>query len=218
MDRLRVFTAGQIRTMDPGRPTATAVAVSEGRIVSIGSLESMQPWLRRVDHEIDDTYADRVLVPGLIDPHTHLRMSGTFMGLDYVGPIPCQSPSGLVRGLDDRAAVLARLKDLVRSTDDPTRPVVTWGYDPGSQGGHLDRDMLDQISDTVPIWVLSYAPHIVYTNTPMIKRIGVTDETSAHGLGRYPDGRLNGWFIETGAVGMAVAPVAEYVYRPGFGV
>ena len=218
MDKLRVFTAGQIRTMDPGRPTATAVAVSQGRIVSIGSLESMQPWLRRVDHEIDDTYADRVLVPGLIDPHTHLRMSGTFMGLDYVGPIPCQSPSGLVRGLDDRAAVLARLKDLVTSIDDPTRPVVTWGYDPGSQGGHLDRDMLDQISDTVPIWVLSYAPHIVYTNTPMIKRIGVTDETSAHGLGRYPDGRLNGWFIETGAVGMAVAPVAEYVYRPGFGV
>lgn len=63
MDKLRVFTAGQIRTMDPGRPTATAVAVAEGRIVSIGSLESMQPWLKRIDHEIDDTYADRVLFP-----------------------------------------------------------------------------------------------------------------------------------------------------------
>ena len=66
MDRLRVFTAGQIRTMDPGRPTATAVAVSEGRIVSIGSLESMQPWLRRVDHEIDDTYARHGAPPGYL--------------------------------------------------------------------------------------------------------------------------------------------------------
>ena len=62
--------------------------------------------------------------------------------------------------------------------------------------GHLDRDMLDQISDTVPLWVAAYAPHIVYANTPMIELIGV-DDSGLHGLGRYPDGRLNGWFIET---------------------
>ena len=217
MDRVRVFTASQIRTMDPGRPTADAVAVADGRIVSIGSLESMQPWLRRVEHDIDDTYADRVLFPGLIDPHTHLRLSGTFMGLEYVGPSPCQGPDGLTQGLDTRDAVLGRLADLVKNAEDPTRPIVTWGYDPGGQGGHLDRDLLDQISDTVPLWVCAYAPHIVYANTPMIELIGVTEDTVAHGIGRYPDGRLNGWFIETGAVGMAVAPVAKDVYRPGFG-
>ncbi|MCP3856410.1 MAG: amidohydrolase family protein [Actinomycetia bacterium] len=218
MDRVRVFTAAQIRTMDPGRPTASAVAVADGRIVSVGSLESMDPWLRRVDHDIDDTYAQQVLMPGLIDPHTHLRMSGTYMGLEYVGPIPCQGPAGVVQGLDDRDAALARLSELVAASDDPSRPIITWGYDPGTQAGHLDRDMLDQISDTVPIWVLSYAPHIVYTNTPMIELIGVTEDTVAHGLGRYPDGRLNGWFIETGAVGMATAPVRADVYRPGFGI
>ncbi|MCP5029414.1 MAG: amidohydrolase family protein [Actinomycetia bacterium] len=218
MDRIRVFTAGQIRTMDPGRPTASAVAVSDGRIVSVGSLESMEPWLRRVDHDIDETFADDVLMPGLIDPHTHLRMSGTYMGLEYVGPIPSQGPSGVIGGLPDRDAVLARLTELVQGADDSTRPVIAWGYDPGSQAGHLDRDMLDQISDTVPLWVLAYAPHIVYTNTPMIELIGIDETTSAHGIGRYPDGRLNGWFIETGAVGMATRPVRDDVYRPGFGL
>ena len=124
----------------------------------------------------------------------------------------------MIEGLADRDAVLARLTDLVRQADDPSRPVIAWGYDPGSQAGHLDRDMLDKISDTVPIWVLAYAPHIVYTNSPMIERIGVTEDTSAHGLGRYPDGRLNGWFIETGAVGLATRPVRDDVYRSGFGL
>ena len=73
------------------------------------------------------------------------------------------------------------------------------------------------LQDEVPIWVLSYAPHIVYTNTPMMERTGVTEDTTAHGIGRYPDGRLNGWFIETRAVGQATRPVQAEVYRSGFG-
>ena len=35
MDRIRVFTAKRVHTMDEGRPLATAVAVSGGRIVSV---------------------------------------------------------------------------------------------------------------------------------------------------------------------------------------
>ena len=218
---LTVFTAARVHTMDPGRPTAEAVAVADGRIVSVGTVESMQPWLRRHPHTIDDRYADRVLMPGLIDPHTHLRMSGTYMGLDYVGPIDSVAPTGVRRGLPDRDAVLNQLRTLAAEAgtdaDGRPRPIITWGYDPASQEGHLDRDLLDQISDTVPLWVCCYAPHIVYANTPMIERIGVDDTTDMHGLGRYPDGRLNGWFIESNAVGAAFRPVAAEVYRPGFG-
>jgi predicted amidohydrolase YtcJ len=93
--KLRVFTAERIHTMDPGRPHATAVAVADGSIVSVGSLDSMQPWLRRLPHEIDDRYDSRVLLPGFIDPHTHLRLSGTFAGLTYVGPVEIGSPGAL---------------------------------------------------------------------------------------------------------------------------
>jgi len=232
---LTVYTAARIHTMDPGRPHgsapadagpgdragAMAVAVADGRIVSVGTLDSMAPWLRRHPHTVDDRYAERVLLPGFIDPHTHLRMSGTFMGLNYVGPIDSASPTGVRAGLPDRDAVLNQLRSLASETgtgpDGRPRPVTTWGYDPASQKGHLDRDLLDSISDTVPLWVCSYAPHIVYANTPMIELIGVDDTTDVHGLGRYPDGRLNGWFIETGAVGLAFKPVAGEVYRPGFG-
>jgi predicted amidohydrolase YtcJ len=207
--------------MDPGRPEASAVAVADGRIVSVGTVDSMEPWLRRHAHTIDDTFADRVLLPGFIDPHTHLRMSGTYMGLDYVGPIDSASPTGIRAGLPSRDAVLNQLRSLAAEAstgpDGRPVPVTVWGYDPATQEGHLDRDMLDRISDTVPLWVCAYAPHIVYANTPMIELTGVDDDTDLHGLGRYPDGRLNGWFIESGAVGRAFRPVAAHVYAEGFG-
>ena len=216
MQRLKVYTAARIRTMDPGRPVADAVAISDGKIVSVGSIESMQPWLRRVPHDIDETFSDKVILPGFIDPHTHLRLSGTYMGLNYVGPIDSTDPNGKpLKGLPNRNAVLSRLNSLTR---DRTEAVVAWGYDPGMQGGHLDRDLLDEISSEVPIWVIAYAPHIVYTNTPMIKRIGVDENTRVHGVGRYSDGRLNGWFIETEATALASRPVKKEVFGKGFGL
>ena len=217
MEDITVYSAAQVHTMDPGRPQASAVAVSGGKIVSVGSIESMQPWLRRYPYSIDDRYRDKVLMPGFIDPHTHLRLSGTYMGLDYLGPIDSAAPGGIRKGLPNRDAVLNQLRALVAEHDDPNIPITAWGYDPASQAGHLDRDMLDQISDSVPIWVIAYAPHIVYANTPMIEMIGVNDDSVGHGIGRYPDGRLNGWFVETEATALAARPVAKQVYGPNAG-
>ncbi|MEC7427606.1 MAG: amidohydrolase [Acidimicrobiales bacterium] len=217
MEDITVYSAAQVHTMDPGRPQASAVAVSGGKIVSVGSIESMQPWLRRYPYSIDDRYREKILMPGFIDPHTHLRLSGTYMGLNYLGPIDSAAPSGIRKGLPNRDAVLNQLRALVAEHNDPNIPITAWGYDPASQAGHLDRDMLDQISDSVPIWVIAYAPHIVYANTPMIEMIGVDDDSVGHGIGRYPDGRLNGWFVETEATALAARPVAKQVYGPNAG-
>ena len=41
-----VYTAALIRTLEPALPEATAVAVEDGRIVAVGSLEDMEPVLR----------------------------------------------------------------------------------------------------------------------------------------------------------------------------
>lgn len=217
MTRLTIFTARRIRTMDPGRPLASAVAVKDGKIVSVGSLDSMKPWLEREPFDVDERYAEKVIFPGFIDPHTHFRLSGVLMSLTYVGPIDQHGPNGFDHGVPSREAVLERLR-AAANTGSVDEPIVAWGLDPAVQGGHLDRDTLDSISTTRPIWVLAYAPHVVAVNSPMLKRIGVDETTNVYGIERYPDGRLNGQFIELGAVHVAMRAVAQYLGRPTAGV
>ena len=214
MADITVFTARKIITMDHGRPDATAVAVMDGRVLSVGSLESMKPWLSRHAHTIDDTFAGKIIMPGFIDPHTHLGISGAYLSVNYLGPIESPGPSGMNAALLDRAAVVRRVRELIALDPDPDRPLVTWGFDPAIQGGHLHRDELDGISTEKSIWVLSYAPHYVYANSRMIERLGVTDATNVHGIGKYPDGRLNGQFVEMEALHVAFGPVRDEFTRP----
>ena len=69
-----VFKAKKIYTMDPGRPEATAIAVLDGKVLSTGSLESMKPWLSQYQYEVDESFKDKIIMPGFIDPHTHFTV------------------------------------------------------------------------------------------------------------------------------------------------
>ena len=167
MSKITVFTARKVVTMDPGRPIAEAIAVMDGRVLSTGSIESMQPWLTRNEYVIDETLKDKVVLPGLIDPHTHFSVSSSYLALNYIGPIDSPGPDGTNPGLPTREAVTAKLRAVHESETDPSKPVIAWGLDPALQGGHLHRDELDEIFHGRPVWVISYAPHFVYLNQSM---------------------------------------------------
>jgi len=214
MSDITVFVARKIITMDLGRPSAKAVAVRDGRILSVGTIESMQPWLRRYSHTIDETFMDQVIMPGFIDPHTHLSQSGAYMFLNYVGPIPSAGPDSINPALPTRAAVITRLTELDAGMRDATEPLFAWGFDPGMQGGHLHRDELDKISTQRPVAILSYAPHFIYANSAMLRLLGTDESLTLHGIGRDPDGRLNGRFVEMEALNYALAPLRGQFVRP----
>lgn len=211
MGKLKVFTAKRIRTMDAGRPLATAVAFKDGRIVSVGTLDSMKRWLEREDHDIDTSFEDKVIFPGFIDPHTHLQASGVLMGMTYIGPLDQHGPNGFDEGLESRAAVLEKLGAVVAEDPTSSEPVLAWGFDPALHGGQLHRDELDAISVTRPIWTMTYAPHVVVANSPMLEIIGVDESTNVYGIEKYEDGRLNGQFIELGATSIALRPVVGFL-------
>lgn len=69
---ITVFTAKNIYTMDPGRPEAEAIAVLDGKVLSVGTLDSMKTWLTRYKYTVDKSLFDKIILPGFIEPHTHV--------------------------------------------------------------------------------------------------------------------------------------------------
>lgn len=215
MKQITVFRARKVVTMDPGRPHAEAIAVMDGRVVSTGTLESMRPWLSRHEHTIDDTLAGKVILPGLIDPHTHFSMSSGFMALVYVGPIESPGPNGMNPALHSHEAVVSKLRQAHQAQADAKKPIIAWGLDPALQGGHLHRDELDAIAGKRPLWVISYAPHFVYVNSAALDKIGIDEKAEVHGVQRYPDGRLSGVFVEIEATRLALAGMRTEINKGG---
>ena len=54
--------------MDPNRPRATHVAVRDGRVLGVGTLEGLAGW---GPYRLDDRFAARVLMPGFVEGHAH---------------------------------------------------------------------------------------------------------------------------------------------------
>ncbi|MCA0241665.1 MAG: amidohydrolase [Proteobacteria bacterium] len=215
MSKVTVYVARRVRTMDPGRPLAQAVAVMDGKVLSTGTLESMQPWLSRHEHVIDRTLQDQVILPGLIDPHTHFSMSAGYLALVYIGPIEAPGADGMVPAADTLDDVMRTLQRAHDDEPDRSKPLVAWGLDPALHGGHLHRDMLDAISRERPIWVIAYAPHFIYVNSAALARSGVPDDTTIHGVLRYDDGRLKGVFVEIEAARAVLGGMRAEIQKGG---
>ncbi|MEU6465713.1 amidohydrolase [Streptomyces sp. NPDC046976] len=64
-----VLTGAQVRTLDPDRPTAAAVAVREGVITAVGEAADVPDW-RGPGTEVVELGGAH-LVPGLVDAHSH---------------------------------------------------------------------------------------------------------------------------------------------------
>ena len=70
-----IFVNGKIWTVDKSRPTAEAVAVLDGRILAVGSVNEIRKFKGPQTNVVD--LKGKRMLPGLIDDHTHF-MSGGF--------------------------------------------------------------------------------------------------------------------------------------------
>lgn len=92
-----IYTARRIITMYPEQPEATAVAVMEGRIVGVGDRESLRgdlaclPGTRVIE---DGIFSGKVLMPGIVEAHTHLVIPALEYANHFVPQIPWPDPKG----------------------------------------------------------------------------------------------------------------------------
>ncbi|OXI16023.1 amidohydrolase [Burkholderia sp. AU15512] len=196
-----VFTARRILTMNPAQPSATHVAVRDGRILAVGDADAAATWHARFGAcATDDTLRDKVLMPGLVEGHCHL-MEGAMWDAVYVGYYDRRGPDGtLWPGLRSLDAVLDRLGEAERAmTDDG--PLLAWGFDPIFFGtARLTAHELDRVSAQRPIAILHASVHLMNVNGAMLARAGIDEDTDIDGVTRDADGRPTGELQEFAAM------------------
>ena len=205
---LVVYTAKKIITMEPALPEADAVAVSDGRIVAVGTLESLQPWMTARETRIDDSLQDKILMPGFIDPHVHPTLPAILTQFPFLAPDSWSLPTGEFPGATDPRAYEARLKVLVAAHRDATVPFIAWGYHPLWHGEIYRKQLNDWFGDTpVMLWHRSF--HELIGNDAAFELLGVTEEDTE---GHHEIDWDRGHFWENGA--MVLLPKMPFLFAP----
>ena len=164
---ITVFVAKKIITMDPTRPTATAVAIGGRKILSVGSLADLQPWLKVHPHKIDTRFKDKVLMPGFIDPHLHPLLGAIAFQTVWITPEPWNVMGQKTPATLGHEAYLKALRTAFAARRKDAPIFMTWGFSADSHG-EFSGELLDSISKEVPILVLQRSMHEIYINTPML--------------------------------------------------
>ncbi len=168
-----VFTGGPILTIDDAMPTAEAVAVRNGVIVAVGSLDAARAAAGRGARTVN--LDGRTLLPGFFDPHGHVAMVG--LQARYANLLPAPDGQG-----DDIPALQRITRDWMNAHEAlvrDTQLVIGFGYDDSQlkEHRHPTGEELDAISDTVPILFLHQSGHLGAANGAALAAAGVTAST-----------------------------------------
>lgn len=167
---IKVFRAKKILTMNPGNPVVSHVAVRDGIILGAGSLEELTGW---GELDIDDTFSDKIIMPGLVEGHAH-TMEGTLWRHVYCGYFDRMDPDGKIwPGIKSKQEVLERLKQADQNNQGSASAIPGWQLDPiYFENERITRKDLDSVSTSRPIGVLHASGHILNVNSKALELAG----------------------------------------------
>src|SRR5262249_42922720 len=194
----------RIHTLDAAQPTASAVAIRDGRFVGVGDEADLQPLANGRTERIN--LHGRTVVPGLNDTHNH--MSAVGLGLLRLS----------LEGSASIGEIASRIADRVRATPKGEWVVTALVGEPAIN--HLLRERryptradLDPVSPGHPVCI--QAPHVLVVNSVALQRCGITrDSPDPPGgeLGHDADGELTGILYETPAMALVRPHLPQYSY------
>lgn len=217
---VHVYVAKKIITMEPAMPEAKVVAIRDGHILGVGrTLDDLEPWTRGQPHVIDYGFADKVLMPGLIDPHLHPIMGAVLLPTEFITPEDWNLPGNYVTGVRTPEAYRKRLADAIAASDATSgKPFITWGYHELWHGS-LSRADLDAIEANRPVIVWQRSFHEIIANTAAMAMMGFNSPADLEpflkmpGVDRHHVSFEDGHFMETGLVA-ALAKLQPHILSP----
>lgn len=161
-----ILLNGDIQTLDAKGSKAEAVAVSNGRIVAVGTTSEIRS-LGDLKTEIIDLKGKTVL-PGFIDAHNHMVMYGL-----KLSEINCQDET--IQSIADLTAEIGR-----RAGKTPQGEWIGgWGYDDlkFAEKRHPTRWDFDKVAPDHPVVCERICAHLMAVNSQALKLAGITRDT-----------------------------------------
>ncbi len=184
-----IFKNGIVVTVDSANSLCEAVAVKGNRIVYVGDNAGVEMWLGPDTSVID--LAGRALLPGFIDSHMHLGMTG-------------QNAAVIIDCNSNKVTSISQIQQKIREAA-AKAPKGAWikatGYEQSKlkEGRHPTRDELDEAAPNNPVQLTRCCLHMGVYNTLALKAGGITGpEMFAPGeVVVDENGRMTGLLKET---------------------
>ena len=209
-DGVVIYPADAIVTMQTNE-IAEAVAVDGNLIVAVGALEALTDQYSGA--KIDESFIDKTIVPGLIDPHVHMALSSLQYATPLTPPWPMATPGGMVRGLPNREAFFQRLREIESDASDG-EPLIVYGFH-NLVHGDLHKSDLDEVTSERPLIIWHYSSHDFYLNSAALEWAGI--DASWHdqfeGVDLDGNGELTGRVYED-AIGALLQKLGPILLAP----
>lgn len=195
-----IITNARAITLDPAQPTATAVALTDGKIAFVGSTVEAAQWRGPQTRVIDAQQC--TLLPGLIDSHYHLLMGSLKLNDIQLDGISAYAP--LTKTVHSFMA---------KHPDRAWLAGYGLGYNTGPEGQALTRQALDAIVADRPLIVFAFDLHTAWANTRALELANLlhgADCAPGNEVVMATDGLASGELRESGAYN----PVRALLPRP----
>ena len=167
----RIFL-GDILTIDARGTVARAVAVKDGHVLVVGDEKSVLQHRGRQTEVVD--LGAGALLPGFIDPHSHLVAHAVpITGWANVS----RPPIGEVESIPDLVAALEAHATRIGAASGAW--IVGYGYEREAlaEGRELTRDDLDARFPKNPVAVIHQSSHGAVLNSAALRAVGITAQT-----------------------------------------
>ncbi|MCX5839586.1 MAG: amidohydrolase [Deltaproteobacteria bacterium] len=184
-----VLHHGKIATFDRSNKFVEAIAAKNGKILTLGSNDSILQFVGRNTKLID--LKGRTMIPGLIDSHVHPDMHAMFRykwrDVSWPG----------VHSVDD---CIKLIRKEARSTP-PQDWILGFRYDDQKVGGYPSIKDLDEAANGLPVLIMRTDGHIGIANHAAFELCGVDKNTPNPAFGQFDrdphTGELTGVVRET---------------------